>query len=77
MTGDELRELQDRGRFFYESFPGAKAAQEWKRAREAAERKHVEASDSRPDSPDARPAKSASLDPSMRLPASFLRGPTR
>ena len=45
MTGDELRELQDRGRFFYQSFPGAAAAEEWKRAREAAERKYVDASD--------------------------------
>lgn len=52
MTGDELRELQDRGRFFYERFPGAKAAEEWKRSREAAERKHIEASDSRVTSSD-------------------------
>jgi hypothetical protein len=34
MTADELRELQDRGRFFYEMFPGAKAADEWKRDRD-------------------------------------------
>ena len=35
-----LRELQDRGRFFYESFPGAAAAEEWKRMREKAEQEH-------------------------------------
>ena len=34
MTADELRELQDRGRFFYEMFPGAKAAEEWNRQRD-------------------------------------------
>ena len=33
MTADQLRELQDRGRFFYERFPGAAAAEEWKRFR--------------------------------------------
>ena len=37
MTAEELRELQDRGRFFYEMFPGAAAAEEWKRQREQAE----------------------------------------
>jgi hypothetical protein len=33
-----LRELQDRGRFFYQRFPGAAAAEEWKQQRERAER---------------------------------------
>jgi hypothetical protein len=36
-----LRELQDRGRFFYERFPGAAAAEEWKRHRERAEREEA------------------------------------
>jgi hypothetical protein len=36
MTGDELRELQDRGRFFYQGFPGAAAAEEWKRFQDRA-----------------------------------------
>ena len=36
-----LRELQDRGRFFYERFPGAAAAEEWKRERERAEREEA------------------------------------
>jgi hypothetical protein len=33
MNAGFLRELQDRGRFFYERFPGAAAAEEWKRER--------------------------------------------
>jgi hypothetical protein len=33
VNADELRELQDRGRF-YEMFPGAKAADAWRRARD-------------------------------------------
>jgi hypothetical protein len=33
MDIEMLRELQPRGRFFYEMFPGAKAAQEWQRHR--------------------------------------------
>jgi len=37
-----LRELQDRGRFFYERFPGAAAAEEWKRERERGERESDE-----------------------------------
>ena len=42
-----LRELQDRGRFFYERFPGAAAAEEWKRMREKAaqERDNADARD--------------------------------
>ena len=37
-----LRELQDRGRFFYERFPGAAAAEEWKRESERGERESDE-----------------------------------
>jgi hypothetical protein len=37
VNGDVLRELQDRGRFFYEMFPGAKAAEAWRRARDRVE----------------------------------------
>jgi hypothetical protein len=33
-----LREWQDRGQFFYERFPGAAAAENWKQQREKAER---------------------------------------
>ena len=43
MTSDELREIQDRGRFFYEPFPGAAAAEEWKRIQDAAEAEHRQA----------------------------------
>jgi hypothetical protein len=32
MDLEALRELQQRGRFFYEMFPGAKASEEWKRS---------------------------------------------
>jgi hypothetical protein len=35
-----LRELQDRGRFFYERFPGAAAAEEFERVREKAAQEH-------------------------------------
>jgi hypothetical protein len=35
-----LRELQDRGRFFYQRFPGAAAAEEWKRIREQCAQHH-------------------------------------
>ena len=38
MDAEWLRELQDRGRFFYEGFPGAAAAEKWKQQRERAER---------------------------------------
>ena len=37
MDADFLRQLQDRGRFFYERFPGAAAAEEWTRMRDKAE----------------------------------------
>jgi hypothetical protein len=40
-----LRELQDRGRFFYERFPGAAAADEWQRSRDRAEYEHLSHSD--------------------------------
>ena len=38
MDTDLLRQLQDRGRFFSERFPGAAAAEKWKRMRDKAER---------------------------------------
>jgi hypothetical protein len=38
MKADELRDLQQRGRFFYEMFPGAKAADEWMRDRDRRDR---------------------------------------
>jgi len=41
MDAESLRQLQDRGRFFYERFPGAAAAEEWKRIREKAEQDHA------------------------------------
>ena len=34
MQPDVLRELQQRGRLFYEMFPGAKASDEWQRQRD-------------------------------------------
>ena len=41
MDAAYLRELQERGRFFYERFPGAAAAEAWKRERESAEREEA------------------------------------
>jgi hypothetical protein len=37
MDAELLRELQDRGRFFYERFPGASAADDWRRERDRTE----------------------------------------
>ena len=37
MEANELRELQNRGRFFWEDFPGAKASGEWTRDRDRSE----------------------------------------
>ena len=34
MDLEMLREFQQRGRFFYEMFPGAKASEEWQRHRD-------------------------------------------
>jgi hypothetical protein len=48
MDAELLRELQDRGRFFYERFPGAAAAEEWKRERDV-----VLTADSPPQDPPA------------------------
>jgi len=48
MTADELRELQDRGRFFYEMFPGAKASDEWKRDRDGRDKVDCDKSASKP-----------------------------
>jgi hypothetical protein len=44
MELDVLREVQDRGRFFWEMFPGAKASDAWQRQREQMERKEKTAS---------------------------------
>jgi hypothetical protein len=41
MNAERLRELQDRGRFFYERFPGAAVAEEWKRVRDKHEQDHA------------------------------------
>ena len=38
MELDILRDLQDRGRFFWEMFPGAQASDEWHRQRGQIER---------------------------------------
>lgn len=38
MELDVLRELQERGRFFWEMFPGAKASDAWQRQHEQIER---------------------------------------
>jgi hypothetical protein len=40
MDAEMLRELQQRGRFFYEMFPGAKASDEWQRHRDRMEEEH-------------------------------------
>jgi len=52
MDAEFLRELQDRGRFFYERFPGAAAAEEWKRERERVEREDAGRSRQRRNSQD-------------------------
>ena len=49
MDAELLRELQDRGRFFYERFPGAAAAEKWKQQREKAEREFAAAALPSPD----------------------------
>jgi len=38
MEPEVLRELQGRGRFFWEMFPGAKASNDWQRQSEQLER---------------------------------------
>lgn len=48
MDLETLRELQQRGRFFYEMFPGAKASEEWLRHRDQLEREHADHSRSSP-----------------------------
>jgi hypothetical protein len=62
-----LRELQDRGRFFYERFPGAAAAEEWKRERERGEREEAARTHQGRGPPgegkDAAGTRSSSLDP--------------
>ena len=41
-----IARVQDRGRFFYERFPGAAAAEEWKRFRDASEQEQTDTSES-------------------------------
>lgn len=41
MNAELLRELQDRGRFFYERFPGAAAAEAWTRVGDRAGQEHT------------------------------------
>jgi hypothetical protein len=48
MDLETLRELQQRGRFFYEMFPGAQASEEWLRHRDQLEREHPHRSRSSP-----------------------------
>jgi hypothetical protein len=48
MDLETLRELQQRGRFFYEMFPGAQASEEWLRHRDQLEREHAHHSRSSP-----------------------------
>jgi len=43
MDAELLRELQERGRFFYERFPGASAADDWRRERDRTEREDAAA----------------------------------
>jgi hypothetical protein len=56
-SGDELmdletlRELQRRGRFFHEMFPGAKASEEWQRHRDQMEREEEYSPRSSPPAP--------------------------
>jgi hypothetical protein len=74
-----LRDLQDRGRFFYERFPGAAAAEEWKRARERAERKQAAHTREDGGSPgereEAARTRSSSLDTQSLLLSTILRNP--
>jgi len=42
MNAETLRELQDRGRFFYQNFPGVAAAAEWIRQRDRLEEKETD-----------------------------------
>ena len=48
MDLEMLREFQQRGRLFYEMFPGAKASEEWQRHRDQLEREHGHHSRSSP-----------------------------
>ena len=41
MQPEVLRELQERGRFFYEMFPGAKVSDEWQRHRDELEEREL------------------------------------
>jgi hypothetical protein len=46
MNAETLRELQDRGRFFYQNFPGAAAADEWRRQRDRLDEKKTNTAES-------------------------------
>jgi hypothetical protein len=48
MDLETLRALQQRGRFFYEMFPGASASEEWLQHRDQLEREHEHHSRSSP-----------------------------
>ena len=48
MQPDVLRDLQERGRFFWGMFPGAKASDEWQRQRDRLEPLEVRTAASNP-----------------------------
>jgi hypothetical protein len=52
MKLDVLRELQSRGCFFYEMFPGVKASDAWQRQRDQREQREM-ATGPRPSQPEA------------------------
>lgn len=53
MNAEILRELQDRGKFFYERFPGAAAAEEWRHL-DRLDKKKTDRSDSAGESAEKR-----------------------
>jgi hypothetical protein len=59
MNAEELRELQDRGKFFYETFPGAAAAEEYRRARDQAEQEYARTLTPKDDADDVRSERSS------------------
>jgi len=58
MNAEMLRELQDRGRFFYQNFSGAAAADEWTRHRDRRDEKksHIAKLASESDDEEAPPS---------------------
>jgi hypothetical protein len=46
MNAETLRELQNRGKFFYQTFPGAAAADEWTRHRDRFDEKNTNTAES-------------------------------